>query len=384
MADRPPLTRLLGSRWADPALAAALITVSLVELFVSPGRPHSPLAALFVILLGAPVAVRRTHPVAAIAVATGVFLAIPDFQGKFPPDTQLIMASVLAYSCGAHASSRAGLLGVGAFLTGMQIGVGFSEFPNVELAFGTLPLWWIGREVRQRRELVRTLAERNRELAAEQDAFARLSVRRERARIARELHDIVAHHLAVIVVQAGAGRMAAPGQNGDAAARFESVRQSGGQALTEMSRLVDILQTDSEGADGGRGRLRLLLRQANAGGLDVRVTPLPREVRLPAEVEESAFRVVQEGLTNAMKHAPGAQVHVRLAVSGDAFEVEVRDWGGAVPSVLAQTGSGLGLTGMRERIESLGGRLEAGPEADGGWRLQARLPGAARPLTPAR
>ena len=115
---------------------------------------------------------------------------------------------------------------------------------------------------------------------------------------------------------------------------------------------------------------------ARAAGLDVEVTA----IELPAEVEDDALRIVQEGLTNAMKHAPGARVHVLVALAGDALEVELRDDGGGPPSALAGTGAGLGLSGMRERIESLGGSLDAGPRAEGGWRVHARLPGVATPV----
>jgi signal transduction histidine kinase len=106
------------------------------------------------------------------------------------------------------------------------------------------------------------------------------------------------------------------------------------------------------------------------------VTPLAPDVQLRAGVQDSAFRVVQEGLTNAIKHAPGARVHVRFALLGGGLLVDVLDSGGIRRSVLAQTGSGLGLTGMRERVESLGGSVEAGPAADGGWLLHARFPAA--------
>jgi signal transduction histidine kinase len=318
-----------------------------------------------------------------------VILAVSNLEGSFNPDAfivvvGLLVVSALSFGCGAYASLRPGLLAVGVLMAAQQVAEGFTDFPNVEIAFTTLAPWWVGHEVRKRGELVHALAERTRELEAEQDAFARLSVRRERARIARELHDIVAHHLAVIVVQAGAGRTAGSGNGTRAAERFASIRQSGSQALAEMSRLVDILHTDIGRDDDGRKRLRLLLDQAQNGGAGLRVTPLPADMRLPAALEDSALRVVQEGLTNAIKHAPGAEVHVRLALTGDSLEVEVSDRGGSVPAVLATTGSGFGLTGMRERIEAVDGSFQAGPQTSGGWHLCVRLPMPTRPLTPAR
>ena len=363
-----------------------LALISLVVLLTRPDSSDSALAALLVVLVCSTLVVRRRHPVAAVAVLGAAVLAASgaDFEGDFPPVTATPVVFILAYSCGAHAPFRRGLAAVAGLVAAMQVSVGFSEFPNVEILFVTLAPWWVGWEVGRRRRLVIALDERTRELEAEQDVFVRLSVRRERARIARELHDIVAHHLAVIVVQAGAGRMAGAENDTTASERLASIRQSGDQALAEMSRLVDIIHADSGASRDGADRLRALVEDAKAAGLEVDVTPLPGEIRLPAQIEDDALRIVQEGLTNAMKHAPGARVRVGFVLTDDALEIEVRDRGGRTPSSLAHTGAGLGLSGMRERIESLGGRLDAGPCAEGGWRIDARLPAAARPLASAR
>ena len=378
MAERFALRCLLTSRWFDPALAVALTSLALFELFTRPELTNSVRAPIAVVLIGATVAVRRSHPLIAAGVQAVTFLATPNFDDNFLPDSGAIAVSVVAYSCGTHAMRRSGLVAVGMLAACMQVGMGFSEFPNFEIYFGTLGPWWVGVQVDRRRRLVRELTERTAQLESEQDAFARLSVRRERARIARELHDIVAHHLAVIVVQAGAGRLAPGGHAERNAERLATIRQSGGQALAEMARLVDILEADRGNGSGALGKLRVLLDEAAAGGLDVGFIPLPDDVRLPAEVKDGAYRVVQEGLTNAIKHAPGAAVQVRLTTHDDELEIDVRDAGAAGASGLAATGSGLGLAGMRERVESLGGSLEVGPGAAGGWRLTARLPMAIR------
>ena len=342
----------------------------------------SPLAPVVVILVGGSIVLRRTHPVAAVAASAALLLTSTGFEGEFPPSTGAVVVFTLSYSCGAYASLRSGLAAVCALLVSMQVAMGFTDFPNVEIAFVTLAPWWVGRQVGLRRVLVSELAERTRDLEAEQDAFTRLSVQRERARIARELHDIVAHHLAVIVVQAGAGRLAGAANGEGQAARFANIRQSGDQALAEMSRLVDIIHADSDATGQRHDRLLALFEQVKAGGLGLEVSPLPVDFRVPAHLEEAVLRVVQEALTNAMKHAPGARVHVWLALAGGSLEIEVRDDGAGAPSVLAATGSGLGLTGMRERIESLGGSLDAGPE-NGGWRVHARLPTRPAAVVPA-
>jgi signal transduction histidine kinase len=387
MAERAALARVRAKPWFDPLLAIALTAACLVEVLVNRGPAGSSQAAILVILLGAPVAVRRRYPLAAALAQAAVMLAVPLLEPKLR-NAEPVLASVLltpavCYSCGAHASRRRGLLGVAALAVALQVSMGFADFPNVEILFFTVGPWWVGRQVRLRQQLVSELAERTAELEAEQDVFVRLSVRRERARIAHELHDIVAHHLAVIVVQAGAGRMTRVDRADLTLERFSSIRQSAEQALAEMARLVDVLHADSHGAVEGLRRLLVLLEEASAGGLDVRLAQLPSGIELSPEVEDGVYRVLREGLTNVIKHAPGAVVDVRLELNDEDLEIEVRDTGAVTLSPLAATGSGLGLAGMRSRIEPLGGRLEAGPEPGGGWSLRARLPLAGRALTPA-
>jgi signal transduction histidine kinase len=375
VAERSRLREVLAGRWLDPALAIGFTLIALIELFVAPDMPRSPLAPVLILPLCGTLVARRSRPVVATAAAVAALLAaaVADFDADFPPASALPVMSILSYSCGAHASFRRGLLAVIGLVLAAQVVQGFSEFPNVEISFGTLAPWWVGWEVGRRRRVVRALDERTRELEVQQDAFVELSLRRERARIARELHDIVAHHVAVIVVQAGAGRMAVGTDETPASERLATIRQSSDQALAEMSRLVDLIHADPDSGDSAADRIRALVSDARAAGLLVDVTPPPGEIRLTAEIEDDVLRVIQEGLTNVVKHAPGARVSVRLDLTDDSLDIEIRDCGGGAESGLAQTGAGLGLTGMRERIEALGGSLEAGPR-DGGWRVHARLP----------
>jgi signal transduction histidine kinase len=282
------------------------------------------------------------------------------------PAVLLVVICAISYACGAYATLRDGALAL-ALLLAALVAHGGSAVPFVLVTLGP---WLAGRIVSSRQRLVVALDERTRELEAEQDAFARLAVRRERARIARDLHDIVAHHLAAMVVQAGAGRLGAPG----AGERLANIRQAGEQAMAEMTRLVSLLQSDTGEREPSPGSLALLLDQAQATGLALRCSPSVRDVRLPAAMQDGVYRFVQEGLTNAMKHAPGCTVDLRLVVRADALDVELRDSGAQSASTLADTGAGLGLAGMRERIEALGGVLEAGPLTGGGWRLHARVP----------
>ena len=289
-----------------------------------------------------------------------------------PSDLALIGVGALSYALGAYARPAAGTVAVLVLLVALEAAFGIPDDSWVPLAVCTVGPWLAGRAVRARRGLVAALAERTRELEAEEAAFARLAVRRERARIARELHDIVAHNLAVMVIQAGAGRMEPAGAPA-AALRFAGIGEAGGQALAEMDRLVDLLHAEP---DGVPERLEAVLAQAQAAGLRVRATPWPAGVQLPRELGETVVRIVQEGVTNTLKHAPGSDLDVGLAVRDGGLEIDLRDRGSSARPTLADTGAGLGLAGLRERVAAAGGQLTAGPVPDGGWRLHARLPGA--------
>ena len=315
------------------------------------------------------------HPVVAACTAAIATLALR-VAGEQPSWSWVIgpfVVPVLSYACGAYAGRRDGLVATLVLMAALQVATGFEDFPNIELTFLTLGPWWAGREVQLRRLLSDELANRAAQLEAEEDAFVDLSVQRERGRIARELHDIVAHHLAVIVVQAGAGRMAASVEDAAAAERLRSVARAGREALAELARLLDVIQPDARQHPDRADRLAALLEQVRAGGLDVDVQLSPTARTVHAALGDDALQIVREGLTNAMKHANGARVVLRLELAGDWLEVDVRDSGAVTPSSLADAGAGLGLRGMRERIESGGGTLQAGPDG-GGWLLHARLP----------
>jgi signal transduction histidine kinase len=357
----------LGRR-AEPVLAVALAAAAATEQLVRPGTGHSLWAVAAVIAYCATILLRREHPLIATYAASAVLMAVAPIDDISPAAIVFLVPPILAYSCGAHAPPRQGLLAIVALALALQVEMGFADAPDVEIAVQTLPLWWAGVEVSRRRRLVNELARRTRELAAEEEAFVQLSVRRERARIARDLHDIVSHHLAVMVIQAGAGRLAEPWQAAVAAERFATIRDAGVHALAETERLVTVLQADEAGAP----RLAQLLQRTRATGAQVIVSPL--DPALSPEIEAIAYRVVQEALTNTMKHAPGATVDVHLELSDGELTITVRNSTAAETSAIAHTGSGLGLAGMRERLEALNGSLAAGPDANGGFRLCARLP----------
>lgn len=372
MRDAAWARRLPSGPAADRLLFAGFVLAALAEELVRADADHSARALAWIVALSCPLLIRRTHPVLAMGVTAGLIVTVPDLSG-FPPGLFTVaLPVVLSYSCGAYAARLPGLAATLVLSAAIQVYMGFAEAPNLEILIGTLAPWWAASEMRLRRLLVGRLADRTRELEAEEEAFVRLSVQRERARIARDLHDIVSHHLALMVVQAGAGRLAEPWEAPVAAGRFAAIREAGVEALAEADRLVTMLHpTTSEPS------LAHLLDRAREIGANVVVTP--PDLVLATEVEAAAHHVAREALTNALKHAPGAALELRLTQSEGELTISAHNAAVAAASSIAATGSRLGLANMRDRVEALGGTLAAGPDQDGGFSLLARLP-----LVPAR
>jgi signal transduction histidine kinase len=234
-------------------------------------------------------------------------------------------------------------------------------------AFGlvlTVATWSIGRVVRSR-------TERGDKLEAEQH----VAVADERARIARELHDVIAHSVSVMVVQAGAAEEVLGSRPDLALTALRAVQETGRQALVEMSRLVGLLRDDHEelglAPQPGIAALDTLVAQVRTAGLPVELRIEGDPATVPLGIDLSAYRVVQEALTNALKHAGDARAKVRLRYLVDALEVEIVDDGGGSGNGHA---GGHGLVGMRERVAVFGGEFAAGPRAEGGFEVRARLP----------
>jgi signal transduction histidine kinase len=218
---------------------------------------------------------------------------------------------------------------------------------------------------------------RRRRIVSEREVATREAVAAERAAIARELHDVVAHHMSVMVVQAGAARAVSGSDPAAAAAALRQIEASGRTGLAEMRRLLEVLKAEEDG-DGrapqpGLARIDELLDAMRASGLPVEAvvegTPRP----LSPGVDLSAYRIVQEALTNALRHAGGASARVLVRYAPDGLELEIADHGSG-PRDDPEASGGHGLIGMRERVHLFGGELEAGPRRGGGFLVRARLP----------
>lgn len=364
---------------ADAALAAGLLAVALAQVAVDPIT--TPAALSVVVALGSclPLAWRRTAPVTAALAGTAVW-GIPTEGYLF---LGYVMAGILYYSVGAQVPElRRVVLVTG---TGVVVGVVLTllgpELPPVAigsaLAVGGPAL--AGRLVAHQRAQTALLQDMTARLVRERATAERAAVAEERTRIARELHDAVGHEVTVIALQADAAAAALAKAPERAAAPVEAIRRSAAEALGEMRRVVGMLRAAEEEDLRPQPALcdvAVLVQQSRAAGSRVDLTLRPPARPVHASVELAAYRLVQEALTNARRHAPGAPVDVRV-VAGDAeVLVEVVNApGDAIPVPWPPgDGSGFGLVGMRERVRMLGGRLDAGPTAGGGFALTARLP----------
>jgi signal transduction histidine kinase len=386
--DRPldRLVRRLHERpFAVDAVAAAVVVVVTV-LGPANGYGRSHPAILVGLLLTVPLAWRRRAPVGA-AVAGGAagrleLLVVSEFLAAN------VAALAMIYALAAYAPRWAGQAGLIAGLAGAVLAAlryfDFGDRTSLLVGVGSISVavvaaWALGNLRRARLQRFDSLQERARLLEVERDQEMRLAATAERARIARELHDVVAHSLSVVIAQADGGRYAGKSDPEAATGALEAIAATGRQALTDMRSLLGVLR------DGGGeeyapqpdvAAIPALVEDVRASGLDVDLivegTPQP----LPAGPQLAAFRIVQESLTNVLKHAgPASRAWVRLQWRADALELSVLDDGrGASAAIAASDGAGQGLRGMRERAQLHGGRLDAGPRPSGGYGVHAALP----------
>jgi signal transduction histidine kinase len=382
LRDRPLL--------ADGLLAALVAAFSLVALWY--GRqdcegacePGGAAAVALVVAQSLPLVWRRRAPLT-VSLVTGLGTAAyglapyPDLAMPIP-----LGGVVGMYSVAAWGSREAALLAgaVAAVVVVVVMSMPRTDADLVDAAFASLALagaWLLGDRARVQRALAAELAERAVRLERERAGEAQRAVASERARIARELHDVVAHHVSMMVVQAEAGPVAVEGDPGRAAGAFEAIAATGRQALVEMRRLLGVLRGDGDQAPSlapqpGLADVGSLVEQVGRAGLRVELVVEGTEAPLPAGVDLSAYRIVQEALTNAVKHAGPGRARVLVRYGEHDLEVQVRDEGGLGLARPAGRRPGQGLVGMRERVNLFGGELRAGPGPGGGFTVDARLP----------
>jgi signal transduction histidine kinase len=389
--DRPRRLLVRHPVAVDTAVAVVLLVIGEAAVLTArAGALHAVSTGIAVVLVAAAVAVRRPWPVAAAGLVLTA-IVLDRVTGGDLSRAGIGWAAVIlvGYSAGAHASRRQGLIALVLLLASMTIvylsvadqkGTAPSEW-LWELAVGAAP-YGVGRLLRARRRLHAELEDRELALIHEREQREHLAVAVERARIARELHDVAAHSLSVMVVQAGAARSVLDATPDAAAEAFEAIATIGRQTMADLRRLLGFLETDDASSLGGISRIGDLVARARLAGVPVEVQITGTARRLPSAVDLAAYRIVQEGLTNAVKHAAGASTQVLVAYDDAAVRVEVSDDGHPrIRHPLSASGAGQGLQGMRERVEMAGGELTTGPRPDGGWAVAARLPLGEEPRT---
>lgn len=373
------------ARWPRAADAGLAVFVFLWSVFVADGddtlavRAFSdvPPAAVFFYALGAGALYwRRQRPLAVLGVSLLVLVALTAMSF---PNSVWSMPFAL-YAVGRYAASdRWSYAGLGAALALATVHSLVEGDSLSDMGFGSVfifMIWYIGRYLRVRGNYLRLLEERAAQLEREQDSEARRAVADERTRIARELHDVVAHRVSLMTVQAGAAKTVVADDPQSSVQAMEAVENAGRQALDELRHLLGVLRPESEasglGPQPGLADVPRLVQELREADLDVSLTMDDTPEDLPARVALSAYRIIQEALTNVLKHAgPDARTEIRLGVDNEEIAIEITD-NGRGASLLP--GSGHGIVGMRERAQLLGGRLDARPRPGGGFKVVARLP----------
>jgi signal transduction histidine kinase len=368
-AFRPP--------WADLAIAMTMVALGTLEILLLP-EIGGVVAAVCMVGITLPLAWRRRGPLAVtiVVLASMSLLVLGPAPSSVDATVFVLPPIVLAlYSVGAHAQGSRAVVGLVLTLGAMAVMV-FEKGPD-ELLFGLVVAgapWLAGRMVRRRTEQAVALALHAQELERTQAERQRDAVAQERARIARELHDIIAHSVSVMTIQAGAVEEVLDRDPEQARTAAAAIRQTGRQALLDLRRLLGLLRehdaVNELSPQPGLADLDTLLSQVRSAGIavDLTVDGTPRS--LPPAADLSAFRVVQEALTNTLKHATASRASVGVRYLPDAVDIEVVDNGVGVNG----EGGGHGLIGMRERITLYGGKLEYGRHGGGGFRVHALLP----------
>jgi signal transduction histidine kinase len=322
-----------------------------------------------------PLLLRRQHPLPVLALTTAATIAVVAGWPEYNP----LPVGIALYTVAAHVERRLSLAAGAVTMLALVVPLGVAypaPFPVLGRLLGFGVAWLVGDSLRTRRRYVEALEERAERLERERAAEAARAVAEEQARIARELHDIIAHNVSVMVVQAAAARDvfdARPERVRDA---LRAIEHAGRGALDELRLLLGGVRGDEAEyrPQPGIRDLDELFAQIRTAGLDVAVTIEGAPFALPPAVDLSVYRVIQEALTNTLKHARAEHADVRVQFRDGALDVLVHDDGVGESAEASVNGSGQGLIGMRERVVLLGGSLAAGPADGGGYTVAARFP----------
>jgi signal transduction histidine kinase len=363
---------------ADSALALVLALPTIAGLVADEEHVTQPwwLVGPLAALTALPLAVRRYRPLAVYALTLAALVAL-NVSGveTFAPGVAVAVYTLAAH-CERRTALRAGLLGLVPFAPASFYASGSSGSVVPNLVF-LIAAWILGDNLRTRRAYLHELEEKAARLEREREENQRRAAAEEQARIARELHDVIAHNVSVMVVQAAGGREVFETNPSRAREALTSIEATGREALTELRRLLGVARAQEDGAASlapqpGLERLATLVEQVRATGLAVEVQIEGERRDLPTGVDLSAYRVVQEALTNTLRHAFAQRAWVAVRYGERELAVEVLDDGAGPPRAGRQDGRG--LVGMQERVGLFGGELRTGARPEGGFRVWARFP----------
>jgi signal transduction histidine kinase len=366
-----------------PSVTDAALALVLTLLYL-PGATdeQEPAWAVFPLALAQtlPLALRRVRPVTVLGVTliAGIVFNVGFADSPTLPLGVVVSLYTVATRCDRPIAVRAGIV-TAATLPWALLAAAGSEIDAVLLPLGvTAGAWLLGDSVRTRRAYLAELEAKAARLEREREEEARRAVAREQARIARELHDVISHNVSVMVVQAAAGGDVFEAEPARARSALASIEATGREALSELRRLLGVIRTDDEtdapsAPQPGLEQLSGLLDQVRAAGLPVKLTVEGARPPMPPGVDLAAYRIVQEALTNTLKHAHASEAGVTVRYGAAELAVDVLD-DGRGSGANGTTGGGRGLAGMRERVALYDGRVDAGPRSEGGFAVSARFP----------
>jgi signal transduction histidine kinase len=368
-------------RYLFEAVALVGVILTQIDVWTNVEENRTRVAAIALVTAGALLFRRRAPFVAPLVVAAGALVfTLVDPSAAYDTDAMFLPLLLSAWAAGSLLDWRLAVVALAAILAaGWTVFIRAPDVPWTELiwlSFTLTGVFVLSAAAARHSERAREAEER----AQRTEEEARRAVEDERNRITRELHDVLAHSVSVMTVQASAvRRLLKPEQQREREALM-TVEETGRQALSEMRRLIGIMRTEEEvpalAPQPGLGTLPALVEQVRQSGLPVELTVEGEPVKLPAGVDLSAYRIVQEALTNALKHAGPAHAWVAVRYVGDDVEIEVANDGRSQDE---NDGAGHGLVGMRERVALCGGELHSGPRPGGGFKISARLPVAGSP-----
>jgi signal transduction histidine kinase len=363
-------------------LAGALAAAGSAEAALRPELDPHLLTVPAAHLSGLALGLRRAAPLVAAATVTAL-LAAQSIAG-IPVDEGLVILidlGIAVFSVAAYLPTQKAIAGLALAIAAVWTSVvaGGTDTVAEDLVFSAIIVgtpWLAGRAYEGRQRRARDLEQRSEWLERAREADMRAAVAEERARIARELHDLISHTVSVMGVQAGAAAEVFDSDPARAREALRTIEQSARESVLELRRLLDVLRERGEAADlapqPGLRELDVLAEQLRSVGLQVELRAEGSDTRLPPGLELAAYRIVQEALTNVVKHAQANSVVVTTRRNGRRLEIEVTDDGAGATR---ERNVGHGLIGMRERVALYGGSLEVGPRPRGGWRVLARLGG---------